>query len=146
MGYPIVWANPQRPAAQFTLQDNEGRYLTPTGDYISADALRTYVFSGFSSLPSAADVKTAQAALGLPETGDITDFDTLAGIVNAQIAAGLTTTGVPDSATLAAIRSMLNAGQSPTAGNNKKKKKDNSGEITTLAILAVVLMVFFRGD
>jgi hypothetical protein len=144
MSFPIVWANPQRPDAQFTLQDNDGRYLTPTGDYIYADALRTYILSGFSSMPSASDVKTAQRALGLPETGEL-DFDTLAAIVNAQLATGKTPTGIPDAPTLAAIAQMISTGQSPAESNNKKKPKDNSGEIMTLAVLAFVVMFVFRG-
>jgi hypothetical protein len=143
MGYPSVIYNPQRPEAGFTLQDFEGRYLTPTGDYIYWDELRTYILSGFPSLPSAANVKAAQAALGISETGEL-DSDTMAGVVNAQLAAGITPTGVPDSQTLAAIAQMLHSGQGVPAAPKKKKKGDDT--MTLVLLVAVVMFVFRGGD
>ena len=138
MGYPVVLVNPQRPDAQFTEQTGgtEGRYLTPTGEQIYFDTLRTYILSGFSSLPSVATVKTAQRAMGIPETGEL-DADTMAAVVNAQLQFGLLPTGAPDAATLTKITG--------TAGGSKPKKKDGTGEIVALGAVALLLIFLFRG-
>jgi hypothetical protein len=136
MGYPSVIYNPQRPEAGFTLQDFSGRYLTPTGDSIYWDTLRTYVLSGFSSLPSAADVRTAQRALGIAETGEL-DGDTMAAVVNVQLQYAMTPTGVPDAPTLAKIGA--------AGGSTPKKKKDGGGEGVALAVVALAVVFLFRG-
>jgi hypothetical protein len=138
MGYPSAIVNRERPDAYFTLQDFSGNFLTPTGETVSWDVLRTYVLS--AGAPSAADVKTAQRALGLEETGTW-DGDTAAAIVNTQLTYGLPPTGLPDAATLAKMAQVIASG-----GDNKKKKKDNSGEIVTLALLGLAFAFFFRGE
>lgn len=148
MGFPSVIYNPRKPQEGFTLQDFAGNYLTPSGGQLAGDlpaivpweTVRTYVLSGFSSLPSAADVKTAQAALGITETGEL-DSDTMAGVVNAQLAVGLLPTGVPDSATLAAIAQMIRSGQDIPAPKKKKKGDD----AMVFVLLAAVVMFVFRG-
>lgn len=145
MGYPLVLVNPQKPHAQFTEEagGTAGRYTTPTGETIFFDTLRTYILSGFSALPSTADVRAAQRALGIPETGEL-DADTMAGVVNVQNMYGLLPTGVPDAATLAKIARVISGAP---GGGDKRKRKDNSGEIVTLAVLALaVKFLFFRGE
>lgn len=142
-GYPLILVNPQRPHAQFTEQygGTQGTYATPTGGTIGFDELRRYVLSGLPSPPSAADVKTAQAALGLPETGEL-DADTMAGISNIQVMYGLPPTGAPDAATLAKIAEVLRGG-----GGDRKKRRDSTSDYVTLAVvLLLAKFVLFRGE
>lgn len=140
MGFPATIVNKERPNAFFTLQDFEGRYLTPTGEAIYWEGLSDYLLS--AGAPSSADVKTAQAALGLPTTGTW-DSDTAAGIVNVQVTYGLTPTGMPDAATLAKIAGVIAAGGAVP----KQKKKDNTGEVVALVVLALaVKFLFFGGE
>jgi hypothetical protein len=134
---PVVIYNPQRPEAGFTRQD-DGTYVSAVGDTIDWPSLRTYVISGFSSLPSAADIKTAQAALGLTQSGQLDD-DTMSGVSILQQTYNLLPTGVPDGATLAKIKSVLaGAGNTNASG---QPKPNWTPAILALAFVVVIELI-----
>jgi hypothetical protein len=139
MGFPSTIVHRERLPYPFTLQDFNGTYSTPTGETIPWPELSTYLLS--AGAPSSADVKTAQHALGLEETG-VWDSDTAAGIVDIQLTYGLPTTGLPDAATLAKIAAVLASGGDVP----KKKKKDNTGEVVTVVLLLLAVKFFILGD